>query len=73
MKKSALVSLLLVAAFSVAHAQGSGAPAAAGQTESPKGEASASAAAQAKADKRAAKKAAKAAKKASAKASAASM
>ena len=72
MKKSALVSLLLVAAFSVAHAQGSGAPAAAGQTESPKGEASASAAAQSKADKRAAKKAAKKAAKAEKAAKAAS-
>jgi hypothetical protein len=60
MKKLALVSLLLVA--STAFAQGT--PASAGQTTSPKGEASASAAVQAKADKRAAKKAAKKAAKA---------
>jgi hypothetical protein len=65
MKKLALVSALLVAVSAV-FAQGSGAPAAAGQTESPKGEASASAAAQAKHEKRVAKKAAKASKKASA-------
>ena len=61
MKKLALVSLLLAVA-STAFAQGT--PASAGQTESAKGEASASAAAQAKADKRAAKKAAKKAAKA---------
>jgi hypothetical protein len=60
MKKLVLVSLLLAA--STAFAQGT--PASAGQTTSPKGEASASAAAQAKADKRAAKKAAKKAAKA---------
>jgi hypothetical protein len=82
MKKLALVTLLLVAAVSTASAQGSGAPAAAGQTVSPAGdtvwpaaagqtvspagEASASAAVKAKHDKRVARKAAKAARKASA-------
>ncbi len=70
MKKLALVSLLLAFAASTAFAQGT--PASAGQTESPKGEASASAAAQSKADKRAAKKAAKKAAKAEKAAKAAS-
>ena len=64
MKKLALVSLLLVAAVTTASAQGSGAPAAAGQTVSPAGEDSASAAVKAKHDKRVAKKAAKKAAKA---------
>ena len=67
MKKSALVSLLLVAAVSVAYAQGgSGAPASAGQSVTPAGEASASAAVEKRHEKRVARKAAKAAKKASA-------
>jgi hypothetical protein len=64
MKKLALVTLLLAAAMSGAHAQGSGAPAAAGQTVTPAGEASASSAVQAKHDRRAARKAARKAAKA---------
>ena len=64
MKKLALAFLLLATAASGAFAQGSGAPAAAGQTVSPAGDASASAAVKAKQDKRAAKKAAKKAAKA---------
>lgn len=66
MKKPALVSLLLVAAVTAASAQGSGAPASAGQTVSPAGEDAASAAVKAKHDKHVAKKARKAARKASA-------
>jgi hypothetical protein len=59
MKKLALVSLLLVAAVTTASAQGSGAPASAGQTVSPAGEEAASAAVKARHDKRGAKRAAK--------------
>lgn len=60
MKKLALVSLLLAA--STAFAQGT--PASAGQTTTPKAEASANASVEAKKEKRAAKKAAKKAAKA---------
>ena len=64
MKKTALVSLLLMAAASIAFAQG--APSPEGQSVSAKGEASADSAVAAKKAKRAAKKSAKAAKSASA-------
>ena len=64
MKKLALVSLLLVAAVTTASAQGTGAPAAAGQSVTPAGEEAASAAVKAKHDKRVAKRAARKAAKA---------
>jgi hypothetical protein len=66
MKKLAFVSLLMVLVTAVTTASGQGAPASAGQTVSPQGEASADAAVKAKHDKRAQKKATKASKKASA-------